>query len=164
MCGICNAFLDLFDPIFCPNRDTLSRLIKIIYIQLVLLVKCLNLHSHIRPFRHGSWGMEQNVFNWGPCYACVSRVFEGPATWPHINKSYAIWVPIIKICLIRPLTISFVLVYLHNTMCFSIYGTGYVHEMYCTGPFLKFVVCDMSTFTQNASSHPGHFEQSMLFR
>ena len=40
-------------------------------------------------------------------------------------------------------------------MWFSIFGTGYVYEMYCTGPFLKFFVWDMPTFTKNASSEPG---------
>ena len=32
-------------------------------------------------------------------------------------------------------------------MCLSIYGTAKVHEMYCVGLKLKFVVCDMPIFT-----------------
>ena len=45
-------------------------------------------------------------------------------------------------------------------MWFSIHGTGNVYEMYCAGPFLKFVVQDMPTFTQNASSQPGLIAES----
>ena len=41
-------------------------------------------------------------------------------------------------------------------------GTGYVYEMYCTGPFLQFLVWDMPTFTQNASSEPGFIAQRGL--
>ena len=76
-------------------------------------------------------------------------IFTGQPMWlaPQIYKSYAIWVSINK-------TRTFVLVYLHNTMCFSIYGTGYVHEMQCAGLLLKFVVHDTPTFTQNASFQP----------
>ena len=40
-------------------------------------------------------------------------------------------------------------------MWFSIYGPGYIYEMYCTGPFLKFLICATPTFTKNASSEPG---------
>ena len=40
-------------------------------------------------------------------------------------------------------------------MCDSIHGTGNVLEMYCTGPFCKYLVCDTSTIDKNASSVPG---------
>ena len=43
----------------------------------------------------------------------------------------------------------------NNNTWFSIYGTGNVVAMHCTGPFLKFLVCDMPTIEKNASSEPG---------
>ena len=39
-------------------------------------------------------------------------------------------------------------------MCDSIYGTGNVLAMYCVGPFIKYLVHDMSTIDKNASSVP----------
>ena len=40
-------------------------------------------------------------------------------------------------------------------MWFSIYGTGNVVAIHCTGPFLKFLVHDMPTLKKKASSQPG---------
>ena len=40
-------------------------------------------------------------------------------------------------------------------MCDSIYGTGNVLAMYCTGPFCKYHIHDIPTIDKNASSVPG---------
>ena len=61
--------------------------------------------------------------------------------------------------LLLPITLSSprkldLFVYLQNNMWFSIYGTGYVYEMYCAGLFLKFLEQDMPTFTKNALFEP----------
>ena len=39
-------------------------------------------------------------------------------------------------------------------MCDSIYGTGNVLVMHCSGPFCKYIVRDMPTIDKNASSVP----------
>ena len=70
-------------------------------------------------------------------------------SWPKITKSCHLVLIIkylLQYLLLRQGNYICFWVYLHNTMCFSIYGTDNLHEMHCAGLKMKFLVCATPTF------------------
>ena len=125
--------VDLFDPILCPHKDTLNILIK------------NHRHSVMSSSHMNSQPPCLWTLKWVQC--TVVSIF---LTWLTPLGLAPQWIKVMLLC---PITLSSprkldLFVYLHNNMWFSIYGTGYIYEMYCAGPFLKFLVHDMPTFTK----------------